>query len=195
MLEIEISVPNGKSGDWEIDTFSVSPEDSAKSRMMASIHGSLREWVKPGEYRRLRFNGRVIMSTTPAEIAEHSEFIRVARGRVLIAGLGIGMCLSAILKKPEVTEVVVIEKAEDVIRLVGPTFAGDPRVRIIHADIFTWPPPKGVRYDCAWFDIWESISSDNVPEMATLHRRYGRRAVWKGSWAKIECERSRYRYR
>ena len=191
MLEIEISVPDGRSGDWEVDTFTVSPEDSAKSRMMASIRGSLRDWVKPGTYRRLSYKNRVIMSNTSAEIKEHSEFIHVARGKILIAGLGLGMALTAILKKPEVEAVVVIEKSEDVIRLVAPTFASDPRVEIIHEDIFEYHPPKGVRYDVAWFDIWESISSDNLPEMAKLHRRYGRRAKWKSSWGFWECQRAR----
>jgi hypothetical protein len=36
----------------------------------------------------------------------------------------------------------------------------------------------------AWHDVWANICEDNLPLMARLHRRYGRRVNWQGSWSK-----------
>jgi hypothetical protein len=58
------------------------------------------------------------------------------------------------------------------------------RVEIIQADAFSWKPPKNIRYGMVWHDIWPNICGDNYPEMKTLHRRYGRKADWQGSWCK-----------
>jgi hypothetical protein len=41
----------------------------------------------------------------------------------------------------------------------------------------------------AWFDIWPSICQDNWDEMKLLHRRYGRKADWKGCWGREEIMR------
>lgn len=109
----------------------------------------------------------------------------------LINGLGLGVVLSAILKKDTVTEVTVIEKSEDVINLVAPAFLLDKRVEIIHQDAFKYMPPKGETYDFVWHDIWDDICADNIPEMTKLHRKYGKIAKWQDSWCKNECKRGR----
>lgn len=132
----------------------------------------------------------VVMSDTAAERRDHSYFVRMATGHVLINGLGLGMCLAAILRKPEVTKATVVELDPDVIALVGPHYT-DPRVEIVNASAFDYQPPKDVRYGAVWHDIWDTICADNLPEMTRLHRKYGRRCDWQGSWARFECERRR----
>jgi hypothetical protein len=85
----------------------------------------------------------------------------------------------------------VIEMSPDVISLVADFYRtkfGD-KAEIIEADALTWKPPKGSFYGAVWHDIWPSISADNLPEMHALHRRYGRRCDWQGSWARGFCER------
>ena len=93
------------------------------------------------------------MSNTRMEILTHSYAIREAKGTVLVAGLGLGMFLTAICDKPEVTKIIVIEKSPDVINLVAPTFASHPKISIINADIFEWKPEKGMMFDFIWFNI------------------------------------------
>ena len=117
-------------------------------------------------------------------------FIREAQKskRILINGLGLGVCLAAILESDVPEKIVVVEKSEDVIKLVGPTFENDSRVEIIHADALEYKPPKGEKYDAVWHDIWPNICSDNLESMKKLHRKYGRRAAWQGSWARGLCE-------
>jgi hypothetical protein len=135
-------------------------------------------------------------------------------GHVLINGLGLGMVAATILNAelhcPEcngyphrggctcehiagerniqyaVDKVTVIENSPDVIALVGPTLTEryGARLEIIEADAFTYQPPKGMKYSVVWHDIWPDLCEDNLKTMGTLHRRYGKRCDWQGSWGK-----------
>ena len=87
--------------------------------------------------------------------------------------------------------VTVVEVNQDVIDLVGPHYSalyGAHHVEIVHGDALTYQPPKKVRYGAVWHDIWANICPDNLPEMHKLHRRYGRRSDWQGSWSRHLCE-------
>lgn len=190
-MDIQVNVPNGKSGIWNIEEFEVSQKDADFENMRAMFSFSSRT-IKPGKYKRLKRGNTVVMSNTPAEISDHFYFIRKAKqgGDILINGLGLGVALTEILKSEKVTSVTVIEKSEDVISLVAPSFS-DERVEIIHADAFEWKLPKGKKYQAVWHDIWDYICADNLPEMTKLHRKYGKRADWQGSWCKELCQRQR----
>lgn len=181
-----INIPNGKSGNWKIETFIV-PENSIENMRLAFQPGG--RTVKPGKYKKLTHNGSIVMSNTRAELRDHSYFVYKAKGNVLINGLGLGCCLAEILEKEEVKSITVIEISQNVINLVAPFFESDKRVKITHADAFTWKPPKGIRYNAIWHDIWSDICEDNLPEMTKLHRKYGKRTDWQGSWAKDLCKR------
>jgi hypothetical protein len=168
----------------------VTEEELVIFNLRAAFHPGGRN-LDPGTYTRLTRNGAVIMTDTPAEIRDHIWFVNRAWGHVLINGLGLGVCLQMVLEKPEVERVTVIEKSEDVIVLVAPSFSKDNRVQIILADAFEYQPPKGVRYGAVWHDIWDTICGDNLPSMHRLHRKYGRRTEWQNSWCRELCERSR----
>lgn len=114
-------------------------------------------------------------------------------GEALINGLGIGMVLKNVLLKDEVEEVTVVERSADVIALVAPHYR-DPRVTVVHADAMEYAPPKGKRFDAVWHDIWTFVCADNLPQMHRLHRRYGRRAAWQGSWSRDIIEAGERRY-
>lgn len=192
----KVSVPEGAQGDWRVDRFVVSDEDAKFARLRAVFKG-VREEVPAGQYTRLTLHATTIMSDTPAEVRDHLDIIYRARGRVLINGLGLGMCAQAVLNKPEVEHVTIVEKSADVIALVAPHYVerfGD-RLTVIEADALEWRPPKGVRYGAVWHDIWAAQSSENLPDMVKLHRRYGRCADWQGSWCRWMCEDLRRRDR
>lgn len=184
-MRVEIDVPDGKSGNVSISTFHVSKEAEKMGAIRALFKGG--RFVKEGVYKELRINGTLVMSNTNDEIRDLYPLESRAKGHILINGLGLGVALKMILVKPDVLQVTVIEKNPDVIKLVAPSY-NDPRVTIIQADAFTWKPPKGVRYNCVWHDIWDDICSDNLKEMERLHRKYGRRAEWQGSWCKERCK-------
>jgi hypothetical protein len=182
-----VSVPPGQKGPWTISQFTIDRTPTVQNmRLMLDGRG-----VEPGTYTRLSHAARgVVMSDTTAEKRDHYAFVRAARGHCLINGLGLGMCLNAILRKPEVDFVTVVELDQDVIDLVWPTYANEP-CEVVHASAFDYQPPKGARYGAVWHDIWDAICEDNLPEMSTLHRKYGRRADWQGSWARDTIERQR----
>ena len=180
MLIPNVEIPEASSGPWKIEKFTVSDKDIGTFRL--AMQG---RYLPAGTYPRLVHRNRgVVMSDTPAEKSDHYDFVRRAKGHVLINGLGIGMCLNAVLKKHDVEKATVVEIDADVIALSGETYLSDPRVEIINCSAFDYIPPKGIRYGAVWHDIWDSICEDNLEEMATLHRKYGRRCDWQGSWCK-----------
>ncbi len=178
--------PDGKSGNWSIETFEVTKQESDLSRIR-SIFRPL-EAVEAGHYKRLVRSGEVIMSNTQMELRTNSAIMHRAKGHVLINGLGLGVVLAHILSKPEVESVTVIEKSEDVIKLTAPHFK-DKRLTVIHADAYDYKPEPKKRFAAVWHDIWDDICSDNLASMTKLKRKYGRRTDWQGCWSEYECQR------
>jgi len=190
-MRINVQIPDGDSGQWKVSSFKVSEDSSNFTKMRAAAQGG-RGYIPPGTYKKLTYKNSVVMSNTPDEISDHVRFIFRARKckNVLINGLGLGICITAILESDIVEKITVIELSEDVIKLVGPTFKDDPRVEIIQADALEYKPPRGEKYGAVWHDIRTYITGDNLESMRTLHRKYDRRTEWQGSWAKKECKRA-----
>lgn len=184
-----VQVPEGKRGPWAIKRFLVTESDAKMTMLRAAFKG--RGYVPPGTYTQLLHERRgIIMSDTPDEQRDHWEAARRAHGHVLINGLGIGMVLAAVLRKPEVTKVTVVEIDPDVVELVGPAYP-DARVQIITMSAFDYVPPHRERYGAVWHDIWDNICADNLPEMKKLKQKYGRRSDWQGCWCQWQCRRYR----
>jgi len=188
-MKIKVNVPDGESGEWKVDTFVISKEESERS---ATRFWRREEFVEAGTYKKLTRGNTVVMSNTKMELDTHRWLfwtVANAEGQVLLNGLGLGVALVQILKNPKITKVTVIEKSPDVIKLVAPTFANNPRVEIIEADAFEYQPPKGVRYVAVWHDIWDTICKDHETSMKRLCRKYGRRTDWQGCWGRFEARR------
>lgn len=185
-MKIDINVPDGVSGIWTVETFIV-PENDLSQKISMFKTG---RHVPAGTYKRLMRGGTCVMSNTPDEINDFMRFVRNANGSVLVNGLGIGVLLKALLGKPGITDITVIEKSEDVIKLVAPTYLTDSRVTIINDDAFEYKSPKDKRYNAVWHDIWDYICGDNLKEMKTLHRKYGKKADYQESWCRYQCEKA-----
>lgn len=180
----KVAVPEAKSGNWRVERFEVERDSG-----MIFHYGA--RAPSPGIYTRLMRGGQLVMSDTPAEMSDHYEAVRESIGEVLINGLGLGMVANAIARKPDVEKVFIVEKSEDVIRLVANTL--HKKCEVIHSCAFEYQPPKGKRYNVVWHDIWDDMCEDNLPDMHKLHRKYGRRCDWQGSWGRslIESEKRR----
>lgn len=192
------TVPAGISGPWTLEDYEVSEQEASFHNLRCAINGRGTQAIAAGRYRCLRHARRgIVMSNTPMEIRTNRHALHRATGRVLINGLGMGMLLEAIQSKPCVTHVTVVERDADVIALVGPHFANDPRVRIVNACAFDYKPAKGERFDFVWHDIWDDISAENLPQMSRLVRKYARRAQCQGVWSRemIRTEQARRRQR
>lgn len=179
MEEYKVAIPEGKSGEWKVERFVV-PEQSIEGFRCAQEGRP----VDPGTYTRLIKDGawNVMMSDTPAEISDHLDFIHRATGRCLLNGLGLGVVLKALLTKPEVIHIDVVEIEQDIINLVWPTYQNGDRITLHHDDAFSIQWSKDKRWDCIWHDIWPSICTDNLPEIAKLKHKYARRAKYQAAW-------------
>lgn len=152
-----------KNGDFEIRHFEVSDKD-----VRAMIDGIL-----PGKYVKLTHKGAVVMSNTYMEERTNHYFCSRAHGDILIGGLGIGMIILAIQDKPYVNSITVLEKNQEVIDMIVPQLGFNDKVKIVNADVFTWKPLRGQKYDCIYMDIWNYINEDVYKnEMVPLKRKY-----------------------
>lgn len=125
---------------------------------------------------------RLWMSLSPLELESHALHIAAAHGKVLVAGLGMGMYLFNILRKPEVTEVHVLESDPSVIlaffQFAKPeTWEGWEKVSIHCCDALAPSPVvtlivRGSDYFYA--DIWPSIADcaakDQTAEMCAIYK-------------------------
>lgn len=187
-------IPEQEYNGWVVQRFEIDREDAARFNFQQLFSGCGDRAIDPGTYTRLgKVNdGRLRtlwMSDTPAELRDHYEPAYLAHGHCLIAGLGLGLITEACLRHPDVENVTVLEIEEDLICMVGKYLFekwGTEKLNIVHCDALQWKPPKGIRYGMAWFDIWPTICQDNWDEMKLLHRRYGSKADWKGSWGRHE---------
>jgi predicted methyltransferase len=191
------ALPRRKRGAWLVEQRTVSEEEQRRGAFHALIQGHGR-FTPAGTYIGLRRNGAIVMSNAPDEIRDHCEPVWQARsrgGHVLINGLGLGWVAAEILSHENVERVTVVEIERDVISLVGPSLkkAFGQRVEIVHDDALAYPDRlvPGTRFSVVWHDIWPNICASNLPEMVKLHRRYGRRCDWQGSWARHLCKRLR----
>lgn len=185
-----IDIPEGQRGDWTVRHLDIDQE----AAIICGIHADFfnpsgRGAILPGRYTQLLYKGSVIMSDAPDELLDLEEAVDQAMDTCLVAGLGLGIVARQMLDQPLVRSVTVLEKDPDVIALAAPSLAHyGERLEIIQADALTWKPPRARRWHMAWFDIWPDICSDNLPEMALLHRRYRRYVFgWMGSWCRAEC--------
>lgn len=189
--DMTVTVPEAACGNWRVERFEISKEESA-----FGIFSFKARTPPAGVYTRLMHGGELVMSDTPAEKRDHCAPVFEARrrgGRVLLHGLGLGMVLQAVQQLENVSAIDVVEIDKDVIKLVGPHYSKDKRVTIYHADALTRVPEKGRRWSVVWHDIWPNLCEDNLDEMKLLHRRYGRRCDWQGSWGRALIEYQRRR--
>lgn len=183
----KVSVPEGQSGNWRVERFTVSPEDEKFGRLRAiASSSSMGRFVPAGTYTRLMRGGTLVMSDTPDEIRDHLYAIMRAKGDCLVNGLGLGVVVNGMLQKPEVGSVTAVELSPDVLRLVGDYYKGlyGDRLILIQANALEYKPPRNTRYTVVWHDIWDYMCADNLEQMTHLHRRYGRHADWQGSWGR-----------
>jgi spermidine synthase len=181
-------VPPGTVGRATVDHFTITGKEFLGFRRDA--------YIIPGTYARLLVNGETMMSDTQMEQRTNADALRAAHGDVLIAGLGLGMLLYPLLRKPEVRSVRVLEVSPDVIALIIPHLA-HPKLVIEQTDARTWTAPKGATFNTIWLDIWGCCSTDELDDMRTLRRRYRKWLVkggtgWLDSWWWDEL-RERYR--
>jgi len=107
-------------------------------------------------------NGREWMTVTPSEINTMTSDINAAYGKTAVFGLGLGYYAFMVSEKPEVTEVVVVERDPEVISLfhefILPQFPHKDKLTVVEADAYAFAEKMGDQhFDCAYVDIWHDV--------------------------------------
>lgn len=160
-----------EQGLAKITRFEFKNENNPLYNLRAVLDGGRMMRMYEGHYTRLVVDGKMMMSDTAMERWSNRDFVKSANGRVFIAGLGLGLIIQPLLDKEIVTEIIVVEKYQDVIDLVQPKF-NHPKLKVICADIFEYKPVKGELFDTIYFDIWPEISTDNLDEIKVLSNKF-----------------------
>lgn len=102
------------------------------------------------------------------------HYAKAARGHVLVAGLGLALVLHLLVQNPDVTRITVVERSEDVIRLMSPSLpTSGPGITIIQDDWNSYieriaprpgnsvaPPSYAAQFDWAIVDLWVTHGLD-----------------------------------
>ena len=95
----------------------------------------------------------IVMEDSKPELRQHLPIWLKGRGRILVTGLGLGCVVRGLLANPDVERIDVIEIDRGILDVIGPEFAGEDRVNLIHGDALKHPI-NGEWWDFAWHDIW-----------------------------------------
>ena len=184
-------IPEGELGNARVEHFTISKEEAHLYSVRAIWNRDyMGRYVEAGDYCRLRVGEALMTSDCGGERWSALDIVREAHGKVLIAGLGIGMILCRILPKPEVEEVTVVEISQDIIDLVEKPlreYLGKDadKLEVVLQDIYEFKPEH--KYNTIFFDIWGDYSGDTYEDTKKLHRKFQRcldrsDSPWMESW-------------
>ena len=163
-MRIEVDIPEGISGDYEVAYYTDETTDNMWQvylDMKNETHTNHTVLLKAG-------CDMPIMQDSEAEYNEHQWLWDNATGDVLVGGLGIGMIHQPLIDNPNITSVTIIEIAQDVVDLVWDDCAKDDSFSLVVADFETWTPPESTTYDTIWCDAWLVDNSLTYSEYRTL---------------------------
>src|SRR5579863_8833218 len=125
----------------------------------------------------------IVMEDSRVELRKHLPIWMVARGRILVTGLGLGCVVRGLLANREVDHIDVVEIDKDIMRVVGHEFRGHNRVSLHHGDALTIKFPRSARWDFAWHDLWTEGDEHLQLLHAKLFHKFRKRVGRQGAWA------------
>jgi hypothetical protein len=151
-------------GDQEVRKYKIVMEVIKKDEPLTVV--SMRNWMMMGYkplkvcfnssrlIHKLKKDNDLLMSDSPQEMFLQYKAYKNAKGRVLTSGLGIGLFPSMVAKKKEVTEIVVIEIDNDVIKLLKASpHLKNRKIKIIQGDIWKFLKTTKEKFDYIYIDI------------------------------------------
>jgi hypothetical protein len=112
------------------------------------------------------------MSDAPLEQESTLPAVSLAKGNVLICGLGIGLLPTLIKNKKSVKHIDIVELHTEVIDLVFDQIK-TPKMTVIQADAWKYLAETEQKYDFIHVDIWGSITAPikEIEKAITLSKR------------------------
>ncbi len=198
---MENMVYEGPTGEgpagWEVKVQEATSLQEAKDALIGRYPAG------KGPFHVLWRDGEIWMSDTNTEKMEMLEPLwqlqdydfMEEQPRVLVHGLGLGLVVAAALRYG--ADVEVVELDGELVEWMSPWLTkiaakhDESLLRIYVDDALTRTWPVGSTWNVVWHDIWPTIGEDNLPEMHRLHRSFGHRTDWQGSWQRRLCEFAR----
>jgi hypothetical protein len=145
---------------------------------------------KPLRFAMLKIDGQTVMSETPQEVGAMKKDASKAKGRALVAGLGLGVILNYMRRKCSVIDVV--EPNQQVIDAYREYRGGKIQYDNLYKttiEDFLLAPPRPPRYDFVYLDTWYGLDSEYLPHINWMTekakpflRKGGRVASWGYDW-------------
>ena len=171
MTRIEVNIPEGISGDFEIAHYTNETTDNRWQEYLAlknESHDSYTVFIKDDD-----LTPMPIMQDSEAEYNAHQWLWDNATGDVLIGGLGIGLVNEVLIDNDDITSITIVENSQDVIDLVWEHCAKDDRFTLIQEDLETWDIPTDSSWNIAWLDTWLTDNSLTMNEYdASMNDKY-----------------------
>jgi len=158
-------LPTGRSGKWSIDK-QIVPEGteltvvSMRNAIFMGLPHSKIKVNRETVIHHLYEGESLWMSDRPQEIEQAYRQLAKAEGKVLVGGLGIGLAAAVLHANPKVRHITVIEKEQDVIKLVAP-YLPQGKIITVEGELFGFlreAKASGFKYDFAFYDIWTPTS-------------------------------------
>lgn len=105
---------------------------------------------------RIKYGWETWMVDDPPHYWSMQDYAAGSMGRVLVAGLGLGLVLWGLSDNVDVDSVTVVETNKDVINLVGPLLPKmeDIKFRIINKDFYEFINETSEQFDRIIIDLW-----------------------------------------
>lgn len=132
-----------------------------------------------------------LMSNHSTEDMTCKFFLDNAFGDVLIFGIGLGYTVFPLLKDKNIKSIKIIENDPELINLVGKylnKFDDDKKLKIIHADAFTYYRDLNNKFDTVWFDIWGNLFKSTLDEIYYFYKVYRKNLRDENSLILSWCE-------
>jgi hypothetical protein len=123
--------------------------------------------------------GPVWMALTPMEMITQRTGVKMAKGTVVIGGLGLGWLLRKVCEKPEVERVIVVEISQELLDWYGYRICGrySKVTDVICDDVYNQIGKHGpwTRY---LLDIWPTYEGASQDDDLVPFRRRFKRLLW-----------------
>lgn len=190
-----LDIPEGESGDWSIihkkyeanHTFSTA---TFRTAIIGGQRSRSIEYNSPTTFHQLCEGGGVWMSDWPIEQAQCDVNLkRITGGRVLVGGLGLGLCATILARRPSIEQVTVVEKSVDVVKLVAQHLrVPRGKLQVVVGDLFEYlRRPATTEYDYAFHDVWQSDSLGTLLTTVLPLRAASVSNGWVKSDARVIC--------
>ena len=112
-----------------------------------------------------RLHWREWMVDSPTDYRAMQKYAEVAYGKVLTAGLGLGLLVHELCKNPCVESITVVEKSSSIVDLIKNYLPDDSRIHIELGDIWSFIAFDNSLWDYIIMDIWVYYGLEQQLEM------------------------------